>query len=91
LSEGCCFIAYFQEEEGRVDSCEAVLELAEQGKVLFVTSALTLSEVLALVAKNDCPQTANKVTIQSPIFLIEEATFIGNPKSVQFPSVPGPR
>jgi predicted nucleic acid-binding protein len=42
------FLAYFQEEKGRVDSCEAVLELAEKGKVLIVTSALTLSEVLAL-------------------------------------------
>lgn len=45
------FLAYFQEEEGRVDSCEAILELAESGKVLIVTSALTLSEVLALRGK----------------------------------------
>lgn len=42
------FLAYFQEEEGRVDACEAVLEEAEKGKVLIVTSALTLAEVLAL-------------------------------------------
>jgi predicted nucleic acid-binding protein len=42
------FLAYFQEEEGRVDSCEAVLEMAEQGRVLIITSALTLAEVLAL-------------------------------------------
>jgi predicted nucleic acid-binding protein len=45
------FLAYFQEEEGRVDSCEAVLEEAEKGKILIVTSALTLSEVLALRGK----------------------------------------
>ena len=49
------FLAYFQEEEGRVDSCEAVLELAEQGKVLIVTSAFTLSEVLALRGKKRLP------------------------------------
>ena len=42
------FLAYFQEEGGRVDSCEAVLEEAEKGKLLIVTSALTLAEVLAL-------------------------------------------
>jgi predicted nucleic acid-binding protein len=52
------FLAYFQEEEGRVDSCEAVLELAEQGKVQIVTSALTLSEVLALRGKKRLPPNA---------------------------------
>jgi len=45
------FLAYFQEEAGRVDSCEAVLEDAEKGKILIVTSALTLAEVLALRGK----------------------------------------
>jgi predicted nucleic acid-binding protein len=49
------FLAYFQAEEGRVDSCEAALELAEQGKVLIVTSALTLAEVLALRGKKKLP------------------------------------
>jgi predicted nucleic acid-binding protein len=43
-----CFLAYFHEEKGRVDCCEAVLEDAENGKILIVTSALTLAEVLAL-------------------------------------------
>jgi predicted nucleic acid-binding protein len=42
------FLAYFHAEEGRVDSCEAVLEDAENGKILIVTCALTLAEVLAL-------------------------------------------
>lgn len=49
------FLAYFQEEKGRVDSCEAVLEDAEKGKILIVTSALTLSEVLALRGKSRLP------------------------------------
>jgi predicted nucleic acid-binding protein len=49
------FLAYFQEEDGRVDSCEAVLEEAEKGKILIVTSALTLAEVLALRGKTRLP------------------------------------
>lgn len=49
------FLAYFQEEDGRVDSCEAVLEEAEKGKVLIVTSALTLAEVLAVRGKKKLP------------------------------------
>lgn len=49
------FLAYFQEEEGRVDSCEAVLEEAEKGKILIVTSALTLAEVLAIRGKERLP------------------------------------
>jgi predicted nucleic acid-binding protein len=46
--DSVAFLAYFLAEKGRVDSCEAVLEEAEKGKILIVTSALTLSEVLAL-------------------------------------------
>jgi predicted nucleic acid-binding protein len=49
------FLAYFQEEAGRVDSCEAALEQAEKGKILIVTSALTLTEVLALRGKKRLP------------------------------------
>lgn len=51
------FLAYFQEETGRVDSCEAVLEQAEKGPVLIITSALTLTEVLALRGKRRLPPT----------------------------------
>jgi predicted nucleic acid-binding protein len=42
------FLAYFLAEAGRVDLCETGLEDAEKGKVLIITSALTLAEVLAL-------------------------------------------
>lgn len=42
------FLALFLAEPGRVEACEAALEEAEKGKVLIVTSALTLAEVLAL-------------------------------------------
>jgi predicted nucleic acid-binding protein len=49
------FLAFFQEEAGRVDSCEAILEEAEAGKILIVTSALTLAEVLAIRGAKKLP------------------------------------
>lgn len=51
------FLAYFQEEAGRVDSCEAILVDAEKGKILIVTCALTLAEVLALRGEPRIPPT----------------------------------
>ncbi len=41
-----CFTAYFQNEVGKVEQCDGVIERAERGQVLIVTSALTLAEVL---------------------------------------------
>jgi predicted nucleic acid-binding protein len=46
--DSAAFLAYFNEEPGRVDCCAPVLEDAENGKILIVTCALTLAEVLAL-------------------------------------------
>jgi predicted nucleic acid-binding protein len=46
--DSATFLAYFNEEPGRVDCCEAVLEDAEKGRILIITCALTLAEVLAL-------------------------------------------
>ena len=46
--DSAAFLAYFNEEPGRVDCCAAILEEAERGKILIVTCALTLAEVLAL-------------------------------------------
>ena len=51
------FLAYFHEEAGRVDSCEAILAEAESGKILIVTCALTLAEVLALRGEPRLPPT----------------------------------
>jgi len=51
------FLAYFQEEAGRVDSCEAVLAEAEKGRVLIATSALTIAEVLAIRGEKRLPPT----------------------------------
>ena len=39
-------IAYINEERGRVDTCRAILDDAEQGKIRIFTSALTITEVL---------------------------------------------
>ena len=49
------FLAHLLGEAERVEACEAVLEQAEQGRLLIVTSALTLAEVLALRGKEKLP------------------------------------
>lgn len=55
--DSAAFLAYFQEEARRVDRCAAVLEEAEKGTILVVTSALTLAEVLALRGQPRLPPT----------------------------------
>jgi predicted nucleic acid-binding protein len=46
-----CFLGFLQEDEGKVDLCGQVLQAAEDGDVLIITSALTLAEVLAVKKK----------------------------------------
>ncbi len=41
-----CFLGYFQNEEGKVEKCDGVLQKADRGDVIIVTSALTIAEVL---------------------------------------------
>jgi len=41
-----CFLGFFNAEDGKVEKCEGVLQQAERGEVLIITSALTLAEVL---------------------------------------------
>ena len=41
-----CFLGYFQDEEGKVENCDGVLQRADRGDVIIVTSALTIAEVL---------------------------------------------
>ncbi len=43
-----CFLSHFQAVDGQVEKCDGVIERAERGDVLIVTSALTLAEVLWL-------------------------------------------
>lgn len=42
------FLAWLKEEPGKVDDCRAILREAEAGRILIVTSALTLAEVIKL-------------------------------------------
>jgi predicted nucleic acid-binding protein len=41
-----CFLGHLQAEPGKVGKCAGVLQRADRGDVLIVTSALTLAEVL---------------------------------------------
>lgn len=41
-----CFLGHLQAEPGKAEKCDGVLERAERGDVLIVTSALTIAEVL---------------------------------------------
>ena len=41
-----CFLGHLQDEDGKAEKCDGVLQRAERGEVLIVTSALTLAEVL---------------------------------------------
>lgn len=51
-----CFLGHLQKEDGKADSCWQVLQAAEDGDVLIVTSALTLAEVLAVKKKDKIPK-----------------------------------
>ncbi len=44
--DSACFLSHFHAEVGQVEKCDGVLQRAERGEVLIVTSALTLAEVL---------------------------------------------
>lgn len=48
--DSCAFLAYLQDENG-ADLCELVLDAADHGQLLIVTSALTIAEVLNLRGK----------------------------------------
>ena len=41
-----CFLGHFQDEKGKVEKCDGVLQRADRGDVIIVTSALTIAEVL---------------------------------------------
>lgn len=41
-----CFLGHFQAESGKAEKCDGVIQRAERGGALIVTSALTIAEVL---------------------------------------------
>lgn len=51
-----CFLGHFQAEPGKAEKCDGVLERAERGDVLIVTSALTIAEVLWMRGGPKIPQ-----------------------------------
>ena len=53
--DSCCFLGWLKEEPDKLGECEAGIRLAERGKLVLVTSALTLAEVLRLKGKNSIP------------------------------------
>lgn len=46
-----CFLGWLKAEADKVTLCESVLEQAKAGRILLVTSALTIAEVLNLKGK----------------------------------------
>jgi predicted nucleic acid-binding protein len=44
--DAACFIAWFNEEPGRVETCGSILRAMEEGQIELVTSAFTITEVL---------------------------------------------
>lgn len=50
-----CFLGWLLEEADKVEHCRQVLSAADDGKVLIVTSALTIAEVLALRGRIKIP------------------------------------
>lgn len=46
--DACVFLGWFNDEPDKVNKCKGVIEQAEKGKLIIVTSALTLTEVVWL-------------------------------------------
>ncbi|MGH2974735.1 MAG: type II toxin-antitoxin system VapC family toxin [Solirubrobacterales bacterium] len=55
--DACVFLAWLKEEQDKLAQCEAALREAEAGKLIIVTSTLTLAETLYLV-KGEMPVSA---------------------------------
>lgn len=57
-----CFVAWFNDETNKAECCDGVIQRAERGEVLIVTSTLTLAEVLWMRGhKKLTPKKAEKV------------------------------
>ncbi|MGB6064360.1 MAG: PIN domain-containing protein [Desulfomonilaceae bacterium] len=51
-----CFLTWLKGEKEKRATCQGVIEHAEAGKILIVTSALTLAEVIRLKGKPRIPK-----------------------------------
>src|ERR1700735_3062867 len=54
--DSAVFLAYFQEESGRVELCRGTLERAGAGDVCIITSTLTIAECLWLRSSPPIPK-----------------------------------
>lgn len=59
-----CFLAWLQNEPGKADACRAVLEAADEGGILLVTSALTLAEVLYLRGRQPIAKARKDIVVE---------------------------
>ncbi|MEW5910959.1 MAG: PIN domain-containing protein [Thermodesulfobacteriota bacterium] len=50
------FLSWLQDEKGKAEQCEGVIESAENGQLLIATSAFTLAEVLYLRGRGNVPK-----------------------------------
>lgn len=74
--DACVFLAWLKEESDKIAQCEAGIRDAEAGKLVIVTSALTLAETLYLVRGElpVAPETRDKVRgfFQNDFILLHE-------------------
>jgi predicted nucleic acid-binding protein len=61
--DSCCFLGWFQSDPLKQPACDAVLQAATDGKVLIVTSALVIAEVLNLRGHDPIP-VANREKVE---------------------------
>lgn len=54
--DSCAFLGWLKQEPDKVGKCRRVIEEAERGKLVIVTSTLTLGEVLWLTGKDPIPK-----------------------------------
>ncbi len=59
-----CFLGWLQAEDGKVEPCRQVLNLAARGEVEIVTSALTIAEVLHIRGRQPIPADKRQQVIQ---------------------------
>ena len=50
-----CFLGWLQAEDGKIEPCRQVLNLAAKGEVEIITSALTIAEVLHIRGREPIP------------------------------------
>jgi hypothetical protein len=69
------FLGWLNGEKDKVDSCEGVLNAAEEGRIEIVTSAITLTEVIKLKGEKPIPKDKEQMIrdfFEQPWILVRE-------------------